>query len=60
MAAGKFEIFRDSSGQYRWRLKASNGETVAQSEAYTQKHNAKSGAEAVQEAADGAAIEDLT
>lgn len=60
MAAGKFEIFRDDAGEFRWRLRASNGEPVAQSEGYTQKHNAQSGAEAVQEAAEGATIEDLT
>ena len=29
-----FEIFRDATGEYRFRLKATNGEIVAQSESY--------------------------
>jgi uncharacterized protein YegP (UPF0339 family) len=28
----KFEIFKDKTGQYRWRLLASNGRTIADSE----------------------------
>lgn len=30
----KFEMYKDSSNQYRWRLKASNGEIIASGEAY--------------------------
>lgn len=30
----KFEMFKDSSGQHRWRLKAANGEIIASGEAY--------------------------
>lgn len=30
----KFEMYKDPSGQYRWRLKASNGEIIAHGEAY--------------------------
>jgi len=33
----KFEIFKDTSGQYRFRLVAPNGEIIATSEAYTSK-----------------------
>lgn len=58
--AGKFEIFKDAASQFRWRLKASNGEVVAQSEGYTTKANAVDGTDAVQRAANGATIEDLT
>ena len=54
--AGKFEIYEDSAGKYRFRLKAGNGEVVATGEAYESKANAKRGAEAVQRAADGADI----
>jgi hypothetical protein len=43
-------------GKYRFRLKASNGEIVASGEAYESKASAKKGCEAVQHAADGAAI----
>lgn len=58
--AGKFEIYKDRSGQYRFRLKAGNGEVVAQGEAYPRKQGALRGAEAVQRAADGAEFVDLT
>ncbi len=30
----KFEMYKDPSGQYRWRLKARNGEIIASGEAY--------------------------
>jgi hypothetical protein len=54
--AGKFEVYQDRVGKYRFRLKASNGEVVAQGEAYETKGSAKAGCEAVQRAADGAAV----
>ncbi len=56
--AARFEIFKDGAGQYRWRLVSSSGEVVAQSEGYTQKHNAKSGAEAAKRAASMAEVVD--
>lgn len=34
---GKFEIRTDKSGQFRFNLKASNGQTILASEAYTTK-----------------------
>lgn len=37
----------DRAGQYRWRLKARNGEIVAISEGYTTLYNAKQSAELV-------------
>lgn len=27
--AGKLEIYKDTKGEFRWRLKASNGEPIA-------------------------------
>jgi uncharacterized protein len=53
--AGKFEVY-PSGTQWRFRLKAANGEIVAQGESYTTKDGAKRGCEAVQSAADGASI----
>ena len=41
--AGKFEIFKDKSGQFRFRLKAGNGEIILASEAYKQKASCKNG-----------------
>ena len=37
----KFEIYKDIVGEYRWRLKAKNGEIVSTSEGYTTKASAK-------------------
>jgi len=33
----KFEMYKDPKGQYRWRLKAANGEIIAQGESYVNK-----------------------
>ena len=57
--AGKFEVYEDKAGQYRFRLKAGNGEIVAQGESYPTKDGARKGCEAVQRAADGATIEEV-
>ena len=45
--AGKFEVFMDKSGEFRFRLKAGNGETVLTSEGYTVKASAMKGVESV-------------
>ncbi len=39
----KFEVYRDRSGQFRFRLKARNGEIIAASEGYTTKANCLKG-----------------
>lgn len=41
----KFEVFEDSAREFRWRLKADNGEIVATSEGYADRHNAHESAE---------------
>ncbi|MFC5790127.1 DUF1508 domain-containing protein [Agromyces tardus] len=58
--AGKFELYTDSAGQYRFRLKASNGQVIAASEAYTTKAAAKNGIESVRTNAPGAVLDDQT
>ncbi|MEE9265033.1 MAG: DUF1508 domain-containing protein, partial [Vicinamibacteria bacterium] len=35
--AGQFEIFKDRRGEFRFRLRASNGEIVLASEGYRSK-----------------------
>ncbi len=57
--AGKFEVYQDRAGTFRFRLKASNGQVVATGEAYETKAAAKKGCESVPRAADGAPIEDV-
>ncbi len=39
----KFELYKDKAEQFRFRLKARNGEVVAVGEAYTTKANCKNG-----------------
>lgn len=47
----KFEIYQDDSGEWRWRLKASNGEVIASGEGYKTRHGAERGTEALRRAA---------
>lgn len=54
--AGKFEVYEDKAGKFRWRLKAGNGEVVASGEAYETKSAAKEGVESVKRAAEGASV----
>lgn len=44
---GKFEVYKDRAGGYRWRLKAGNGEIVAVSESYVSLTGAASSARKV-------------
>tara|TARA_R110002050_G_scaffold42235_2_gene101871 strand:+ start:416 stop:745 length:330 start_codon:yes stop_codon:yes gene_type:complete len=44
---GKFVIKKDSAGQYRFNLKAANGEIILSSEAYTTKQNCHNGIQSV-------------
>lgn len=44
-----FEVYKDKAGEYRFRLKASNGETVLSSEGYSAKAGAMNGIESVKE-----------
>jgi len=46
--AGTFEIFTDKKGEYRFRLKSSNGQTVLSSEGYSSKSGATNGIKSVQ------------
>lgn len=47
MAAGKFEIFKDRGGKYRFRLKASNGEVVLASQGYASRSGVHTGIRSV-------------
>jgi uncharacterized protein YegP (UPF0339 family) len=41
--AGKFEIYTDKAGEFRFRLKAGNGQVILASEGYKQKASAENG-----------------
>jgi uncharacterized protein len=56
-----FEVYKDKSGEFRWRLKASNGQTIASSgEGYSSKKSCLDGIESVKRNAIKAEIHDLT
>jgi len=46
--AGKFECYKDKAGEFRFRLKAGNGETILASEGYSSKGGCANGIESVQ------------
>lgn len=46
--AGKFELYRDKAGEFRFRLKASNGEILLSSEGYKERSGALNGIQSVQ------------
>ncbi|CUH67927.1 tryptophanyl-tRNA synthetase [Thalassovita gelatinovora] len=41
--AGKFELYTDKAGEFRFRLKAGNGEIILASEGYKQRASAENG-----------------
>ena len=45
---GKFEIYQDQAGEYRFRLKASNGQAILASEGYKMKSGCRNGIATVQ------------
>jgi len=57
-AMPKFEIYKDTAGKFRFRLKAPNGETIATGEAYASKDGCKKGIESVKTNAPKAQIVD--
>jgi uncharacterized protein len=60
-AVTKFQIYKDRKGEYRWRLRARNGEIIADgNEGYSSKATCKHGIDLVKEQAASAAVEDQT
>ncbi len=56
--AAKFELYTDKAGEFRFRLKAGNGENILASEGYKQKASCENGIASVQKnAADEARFE---
>ena len=45
--AGEFECYKDKAGEYRFRLKAGNGQTILSSEGYSSKAGCTNGIESV-------------
>lgn len=57
--AAKFEVYKDKAGEYRFRLKAANGQVIATSEGYTTKAACENGIESVKKNAAEATIEEI-
>ena len=56
----KFELYNDKKGEFRFRLKAGNGEIILASEGYVSKDGCKNGIASVRKnAADSTIVEDL-
>lgn len=52
----KFEIYKDKAGEFRFRLKAKNGEVIVTGESYTTKANCKNGVASVMKNAEDAEV----
>ena len=46
--AGKYEVYKDKAGEFRFRLKASNGQSILASEGYSGKNGCMNGIKSVQ------------
>ena len=58
--SGKYELYADQSGGFRFRLKASNGDIVMTSEGYKTKASAEQGLERAKRTATTTRVDDLT
>ena len=56
----KFEVYKDKKGEFRFRLKAANGETIATGESYPTKAAVLKGIASIAKTASTAKIEDTT
>lgn len=57
--AGTFELWVDKAGEYRFNLKATNGQVIATSQGYSSKASALGGIESVKNNAPGAATVEI-
>ena len=54
----KFEVYTDKAGEFRFRLKAKNGEIIATGEGYKAKASCMNGIESVKKNADSEIVEE--
>lgn len=54
----KFEVYIDNAGEYRFRLKAPNGEIIAVGEGYSSRNACLKGIESIKNNALNAPVED--
>jgi uncharacterized protein YegP (UPF0339 family) len=60
LAGERFEIYKDAAGKFRFRLRAQNGEIIAESQGYGSKEGCQKGIASVKENASKAEIKDYT
>jgi uncharacterized protein YegP (UPF0339 family) len=60
LVAAKFEVYKDKAGEFRFRLKAGNGEVIAVGEGYKGKAGALNGIESIKKNAADAEVVDQT
>jgi uncharacterized protein YegP (UPF0339 family) len=56
----KFEVYKDTGGQFRFRLKANNGQVIATGEGYKTRAGVMNGIVTIKKNAAGASIDDTT
>ena len=56
----KYEVYKDKKGEFRFRLKSSNGQIIAVGEGYTQLTSCKNGIASIKKNAANASIVDET
>jgi len=56
--AYKFEVYKDKKGEFRFRFKAPNGETMFSSEGYKKKQSAMSAIESIKKNTPSAEVDD--
>ena len=54
----KFEVYQDKAGEFRFRLKATNGQVIATGEGYKAKASCLNGVESVKKNADSEVVEE--
>jgi uncharacterized protein len=59
MTNGKFEVYEDGSGKFRFRLKAGNGEIIATSQGYASRQSCMKGIDSVKKNASNAEIVEI-
>ena len=58
-SSGTFEVYKDAGGKYRWRLKSTNGQTIATpGQGFAAKRGCMDNIESVRRAAANASVEE--
>ena len=58
--AAKFEVYKDKKGEFRFRMRAANGQVIAQGESYKSKAGCLNGIKSIKKNAPKAKIVDTT